>query len=211
MDALTLPPPRNDSLPTGVMVSIALHVVLVAYILFEFSRPQPLAPPVDLAGAIPISMEFFRPKPPEPPKVEPKPQTPKSVVTTTAPEPDVQVEEAPADPSPAPAPEPQETRSAAPGTPSYASIVAGILQRAKRYPREALREGLEGVVIAHFVVNRQGHVIGYRIEQSSRVRELDNEVVALLKRVRFPPIPDDGGDPERRSFSLPISFKIAEG
>ena len=211
MDALTLPPPRNESLSSGVLISIALHVVLAAYILFELSRPQPLAPPVNLA-AIPISMEFFKPKPPEPPKVvERKPQKPKAVVTTTAPEPDVQVQEAPDEPSPEPAPEPQPTQSAAPGTPSYASIVAGILQRAKRYPREALREGLEGVVAVHFVVNRQGHVIGYRIEQSSRVRELDSEVVALLKRVRFPPIPDDGGDPERRSFSLPISFKIAEG
>lgn len=198
----------RNPLSTGMVVSILVHVFGVAWILFELARPQPLVSPVDLANAVPISMEMF--KPPSPPKVEPKPQTPKEIVTTKAPDPDVQVEEAPVDPAPAePQPSPAQ---AAPGTPSYASLVAGIIQRNKRYPRDALRDGIEGVVGVYFVINRQGTVIGYRIEESSGQRILDDEIVRMLKRVRFPPIPqDDGGDPERREFSLPIRFRIAEG
>lgn len=200
--------PRPNSLPIGVAVSIGLHLLLGAYVLISFSRPQPLAPPMDLSKAIAISMEPFRPEPPpEPPKPKPKPQTPKDVVTTTAPEPDASVAAEPEDSTPPP---PQEASMGTPSAASYASIVAGILQRNKRYPKEALVNDIQGVVEAYFVINRQGHVIGYRIERASGERLLDQEVVRLLKYVKFPPIPADGGDPERREFSLPITFRIAD-
>lgn len=199
---------RNRSLTTGMAVSIGIHVLLAAYVMISFSHPQPLAPPVDLGKAIAISMEPFRPEPPpEPPKPKPKPQTPRDVVTTTAPEPDASVAAEPAEPSP---PAPQQPSMGTPTAPSYASIVAGILQRNKRYPKNALMNGIEGVVEAYFVINHQGHVIGYRIEKSSGERQLDQEVVRLLKFVKFPPIPDDGGNPERREFSLPITFRIQD-
>jgi periplasmic protein TonB len=198
--------PENKSLPIGLSVSIGLHVLLAAYLLVSFSHPQPLAPPADLSNAIAISMEPFRPKPPPKPPT-PKPKTPEEVVTTTAPEPDTVVAEKPEDSSP---PAPQEPATGTPSAASYASIVAGIIQRNKRYPREALLAETEGVVEAFFVVNRQGHVIGYRILKSSGQRVLDQEVVRLLRHVSFPPIPNDGGDPERREFSLPIAFRIRE-
>ena len=198
---------KISSLPTGVLASIALHLLAVLFLVVTFSHPQSLAPPVDLSKAISISMEPFRPKPPpKPPKQPPKPQTPKNIVTSTAPEPDVQVAPAPAEPSPPAEPEQQ---AAAPSAASYASIIAGILQRNKRYPRDALLSNLEGVVRAYFVINHQGHVIGYRIDERSGIDSLDQEVISLLRRVRFPPIPDDGGDPQRREFNLPIEFKIA--
>ncbi|HUS25103.1 MAG TPA: energy transducer TonB [Candidatus Binatia bacterium] len=204
---------RPDSLPTGVLVSIGIHVLVAVYIVVSFSNPQPLEPPVDLSKAIPISMEMFRPKPPppppEPPKVKPKPQTPKEVVRTTAPEAEVEVSEPPEEPTPPAEPE-QPTMSSQQAQASYASLVAGIIQRNKRYPRDALQDGDEGVVEAFFVVNHQGHVIAYRIEKSSGVSSLDQEIVRLLKRIAFPPIPDDGGDPQRREFRLPITFKIAQ-
>lgn len=204
MEAVAAP---RGSFPKGIAVSIGIHVLIAAFIVISFSNPQPLEAPSDLSLAIPISMEMFRPTPPpEPPKPVVEPETPKDVVTTTAPEPEVEIAEAPAEPSP-PSP-PQEPATGAPSAPSYASLVAGILQRNKRYPREALQGEIEGVVEAYFVVNRQGHVIAYRIEQGSGFPVLDREVVRLLKYVRFPPIPDDGGDPQRREFRLPIEFRI---
>jgi protein TonB len=196
---------RRPSIQIGLTASIVVHLLIVAWLAFNFRHPQDLAPPVDLSNAIAISMEPFRPKPPEPPKEKPKPQTPKDVVTTTAPEPDVSIATPPDTPSP---PAEQEPSAGNPAEATYAAMVAAALQRAKQYPREALQGQIQGVVVAYFVVNHQGHVIGYRIEESSGQFVLDREVVRLLKYVRFPEIPNDGGDPERREFKLPLTFKI---
>ena len=196
---------QNRSLPTGLAVSVALHALIIAFIAITFSHPQPLAPPSDLSNAIPISMEMYRPTPPPEPPKPVKPKTPKNVVTSEAPDAEMQASETPAEPSP-----PQQSQPAAPGTPSYASLVAGILQRNKRYPREALLNEQTGTVLTYFVINHQGHVIAYRIEQRSGVLLLDQEVLSLLKRVNFPPIPDDGGNPERREFTVPVVFNLSE-
>jgi protein TonB len=200
---------NRDSFPRGVAASVAIHLVAAAYVVISFSNPQALQPPSDLSKAIPISLEMFRPTPPpEPPKPIVEPEAPKDVVTTTAPEPEAEIEEAPAEPSEtAPPPEPSLGN---PSPPTYASLVAGILERSKRYPKDALHDGVEGVVDAYFVVNKQGHVIAYRIEKGSGSKDLDYEVVRLLKFVRFPPIPDDGGDPQRREFRFPITFNIKD-
>lgn len=199
----------RDSLSKGMLASIGIHVLVGAYIVISFSNPQPLAAPSDLSLAIPISLEMFRPTPPpEPPKPIVEPETPKDIVTTTAPEPEVEIAEAPEEPSPEPPTPPVEPSTGAPSTPTYAQLVAGILERNKHYPTEARRDETQGVVEAFFVVNRLGRVIGYRIERGSGSPVLDREVVRLLKVVRFPPFPDDGGDPERREFSLPITFKM---
>jgi protein TonB len=199
----------RDSLSKGMLASIGIHVLVGAYIVISFSNPQPLAPPSDLSLAIPISLEMFRPTPPpEPPKPIVEPETPKDIVTTTAPEPEVEIAEAPEEPSPEPPTPPVEPSTGAPSTPTYAQLVAGILERNKHYPREARASETQGVVAAFFVVNRLGRVIGYRIEQGSGFPILDQEVMRLLKTVRFPPFPDDGGDPDRREFSLPITFKM---
>lgn len=199
--------PRG-SFPKGVAASIGIHVLVAAYVLISFSSPQALVAPSDLSNVIPISLEMFRPTPPpEPPKPVVEPEAPKDVVTTTAPEPEAVIEEAPLEPSP-PSPPPAEPAIGNPSTPTYASLVAGILERNKRYPGQAVQRRIQGVVEAYFVVNRQGHVIGYRIEKGSGFPLLDEEVVRLFKRVKFPPIPDDGGDPQRREFRLPIVFRI---
>lgn len=198
--------PRG-SLSKGMAASIGVHLLIALYLVVTFSRAQPLGPPVDLSTAIPISLEMFHPTPPPP--EPPKPQTPKEVVTTTAPEPEAQIEEAPVEPSPpAPPTPPEEPTSAAPSAPTYASLVAGIIERNKHYPREALESRTQGVVDAFFVLNHQGHVIAYRIEKGSGFPVLDREIVRLLKSVSFPPIPDDGGDPQRREFRLPIEFRM---
>lgn len=200
----------RGSFPRGVAASIGIHLLIVAYIVISFSHPQPLQAPSDLSNAIPISLEMFRPTPPpEPPRPEVEPEAPRDVVTTTAPEPEAVIEEAPAEPSPPTPPSPPaEPSVGTPSPPTYASIVAGILERNKHYPTQAWQSGITGVVEAFFVVNHQGHVIGYRIEKGSGQAILDQEVVRLLKHVKFPPIPDDGGDPQRREFRLPIVFRI---
>jgi len=199
----------RDSLSKGMLASIGIHVVAGAYIVISFSNPQPLAPPSDLSLAIPISLEMFRPTPPpEPPKPIVEPETPKDIVTTTAPEPEVEIAEAPEEPSPEPPTPPVEPSTGAPSTPTYAQLVAGILERGKHYPTEARRDLIQGVVVAFFVINRAGRVIAYRIEEGSGFSVLDREVVRLLKFVRFPAFPDDGGDMDRREFKLPITFRM---
>lgn len=198
----------RGSFPRGVAASIGIHVLVAAYVMISFSKPQALEAPSDLSKAIPISLEMFRPTPPpEPPKPVVEPEAPRDVVTTTAPEPEAVIEEAPME-QPSPPSPPAEPAIGNPSTPTYASLVAGILERNKHYPTQAWRSGIQGVVEAFFVVNRQGRVIGYRIETGSGFPILDEEVVRLFRRVKFPPIPDDGGDPQRREFRLPITFRI---
>src|ERR1700752_1197003 len=61
-----------------------------------------------------------------------------------------------------PAPAVALSHALPPGPASSGSLVAGILQRSKRYPRSSLVNGEEGTARLYFVVNAQGHVIAYR-------------------------------------------------
>ena len=74
--------------------------------------------------------------------------------------------------------------------PSFEGLLAAQLDRYKRYPRAAQIRGQEGVAWLRFTMDRQGHVLAYRIERSSGHDVLDQEVLALIQRAQpLPPIP----------------------
>jgi len=77
------------------------------------------------------------------------------------------------------------------------------LNRFKRVPDAARgRRGRWEVVVA-FTLDRTGQVVDAQIAKASGVPVLDEEALALIRRVRFPPPPG-----ETLAFRLPISFGV---
>jgi protein TonB len=177
----------------GVASSIVMHLAIGLFIVYVLTyQPPPIRitefPP--MMQAVPVIME------PQPRPV-PKPKDKPALENAEEPLP----EEMP--------PLPQDVEIAP--SPGYLALVNGILEAHTRYPKRARERGDEGVVVLWFVIDRNGQVINYRIEQSSGSTILDGEVVRLIKRVgNFPMLPHDLS----RDFveiTMPIRFELRDG
>lgn len=72
------------------------------------------------------------------------------------------------------------------------------------YPKEAVRNGWEGTVVADLSVNKKGRVSACRIVKSSGYTVLDRTTCNLLfRRAKFTPATDDNGDPTEDTFRTP--------
>jgi periplasmic protein TonB len=108
-----------------------------------------------------------------------------------------------AEPAPSSAPAEGDKAARARAEANWQSDVMRQLNRYKRVPDAArLRRGRWEVVVA-FTLDRAGQIVDAHIGRSSGVAMLDQEALALVRRVRFPPPPGD-----TLSFSLPISFEV---
>jgi protein TonB len=89
---------------------------------------------------------------------------------------------------------------------SWNSQIAALLKRNLRYPPKAASRGEKGVVQISFSLDRQGRVIDSRVVHSSGVAMLDEEALALVRRVQpFPPPPPQVQG-ERVEKMAPIRF-----
>jgi protein TonB len=92
--------------------------------------------------------------------------------------------------------------------PTWKSKVETLLERSKRYPGISQARQEEGVVHVSFVIDRNGHLLGSRIEKSSGFEALDGEALALLTRAQpFPSLPAEISGAHAR-LSVPIRFKL---
>jgi len=199
--------------PLAIEVSIALHVVVVLVLLGIWRihgrgmTLPPVSTPFEHAIAISLSPQ---PKPQPKPKVTPptphipKPQPP--TVETSATQAVEQTPPPAQKPSKPEMPQQQEQPQEQ-ASPDYASVVEGILNEYKRYPKQAVLDGTEGEVTVYFVINSQGTVLGYNILKSSGSDVLDHEVNRLIHSVRFPPFPPGDKSP-RHEFTEVIEFKL---
>ena len=90
---------------------------------------------------------------------------------------------------------------------SNKEAVIAAIQRACRYPAEALRNKVQGVVLVGFTVNQQGEVREVRVEQGVNT-DLDEATVAAVKMLpKFRP-GMQGGQPVAVHYSLPIRWAI---
>lgn len=199
--------------PQSVGISIGLHALVAVLVIAVVNyHPAPIRlPPVDseLAHAIAVTLApLHRPPQPKPqvkptPQPKPKPQPP-AIESQAA----QAVEQTPP-PAQKPSPPtlPQEQQPAPQQQATYEEIAEAILAANKRYPREALLNGTEGSVVLSYIVNKQGTVLAYTIEQSSGSPVLDDEVKRLIRSVRFPPFP--AGDTEtRKNLEVTIEFTL---
>lgn len=91
---------------------------------------------------------------------------------------------------------------------AYLAHVIQKLNRHKKYPAAAKAERLGGVVTVSFTVNRQGQVTVSRMSRSSGHHALDQEAMALLKRVSpFKPIPEAMHQTSLR-LTVPVRFSV---
>jgi protein TonB len=81
------------------------------------------------------------------------------------------------------------------------------LERNKRIPESARRRRGEWRTVVEFTLDRAGKVVSSKIRQSSGVPALDDEALALLKRVTFPPAPGELPG-ETFEYTLPITAKV---
>ena len=90
----------------------------------------------------------------------------------------------------------------------YKSLLYAWLEKHKEYPRRARLRRQEGTAILHFVIDRGGRVLEYRIERSSGYKLLDTEVAAMIERASpLPEVPDEGSE-ERFVFVIPVTFNL---
>lgn len=89
---------------------------------------------------------------------------------------------------------------------NYKGKVVAKLRRAKRYPREARRQNLEGTVHVAFTIAANGSVSGIRITRSSGHPVLDQAAVEMVQRAA--PMPKFPSDIRAGSMNLqaPVRF-----
>ncbi len=93
---------------------------------------------------------------------------------------------------------------------SYRDILSARLERAKIYPRTAMRRRIEGIVVVKMVLAANGSLRSVQIFDTSGYAVLDDAALALVRRVApFPPPPASliQGDGDV-SFTARISYQL---
>lgn len=88
------------------------------------------------------------------------------------------------------------------GQENYGRRVAGHVDRFKRYPAQAERAGIKGVVRVSIAIDAGGRLASARVAGSSGHQVLDAEALATLRRAAPYPRPPEGTAPVRFTFTL---------
>lgn len=86
------------------------------------------------------------------------------------------------------------------------AVVAAI-QRACRYPADALRNRVQGTVLVGFTVNPQGEVRDIRVEKGLSP-DLDEATVAAVKTLPLFRPGQQGGQPVAVRYTVPIRWAV---
>jgi protein TonB len=140
----------------------------------EVTPPTPEPPKL-----VPEQAEVVLPKPEPPPKPEPEPPPP----TPTA---------------------PQVARTPPPSVVRWQSQLRAHIERFKRYPQAARREG--GIATVAFAIDHEGHLLRSNVVQSSGSAALDQETLAMLVRAQPMPRPPDQLADDDLTFTIPVRF-----
>ena len=198
----------------GITVVVLLHVLIVYALVTGLARTvvEVVKGPIDVK----VIEEIIK-KPPPPPEVLPPPPKVAAPPPPFIPPPEVNIappptpapaitavtQEAPPAPhapaiqkvpeTPAPAP---AVRSARVVCPNYLQVMSSI-----SYPREALKEGLEGEVVIEFTVTASGQVKDTVIKSSSN-RVFNRASMAVVSELKCQ------GQGQDIRAQAPISFKL---
>ena len=91
-------------------------------------------------------------------------------------------------------------------TADYAAVLQAWLEKHKEYPRRARRRRQEGAALLYFVMDREGHVLDYRIQESSGFRLLDREVERMIERAQPLPRMPEEMQQARLELVVPVQF-----
>ena len=211
-----------------IIVSVLLHVGAIVWL----AVPEPAATQPEELGIL-VSMTPPEPEPVEEPAAEPEPApapTPEPSTEVAEPEPapveEVQaVEPAVADAIPMheevqprvsaePAPESERTHEqAAPVADpvvaqTYEQQLVAWLGKHKRYPKLALRRGIEGECVVRLVIDREGRVLVSGIDTGSGNDMLDKEALAMVGRAAPFPSPPAEVPGYQLEYAIPVVFSL---
>lgn len=107
----------------------------------------------------------------------------------------------------APAPQPVPTAPPPPAAPAYAEVdqPIAVVRPAPRYPQEALRRNIGGIVRVQAVVSPDGSVERLELASSSGNRHLDRAALEAVRRWRFTPAVRNG-QPVSATVIVPLEF-----
>lgn len=88
----------------------------------------------------------------------------------------------------------------------YTARLLAWLARHKNYPREARRQGVEGTAMLYLLVDGDGSVVTYRLQESSRSDLLDTAVLAMVDRAQPLPRPPKALEQEELALVIPVQF-----
>jgi protein TonB len=189
MDFALDPPQYGRRLP-GFVAVVALHVVIGYALVTGLARKvvEAIKPPLEARMIDEIKQPPPDQPPPPPPKLAappppfiPPPEINIQVPVTAPPPAITTVTTAPPPPGPPPvarAPQPAPM-------PLVRKEYKAAYRVAPQFPREALRRGTTGVVVAHVVVAPSGAVTEVRIVSANPPRVFDREVIRALSQWRF--------------------------
>jgi protein TonB len=91
----------------------------------------------------------------------------------------------------------------------YQGIIRSMIDKRKEYPYQARRQEQEGKVEVHFVLSRQGLLVGEpSLNRKSRYERLNVSALAAVKSASpYPPFPPEI-PAEELSFSVTLSFSL---
>lgn len=187
--------PRSSSRRlTGVVITVALHIVLIYALIHGLARKivEIVAPPLETK----IIEEVKPPQPEKPPPPPPKLETPPPPFIPP-PEINIQVpvQQAPTitvvSPTPPPAPV-AIVPTPAPAQVRTAPVVLAASCEKPEYPSASRRANETGTVLLSFLIEVNGKVIESKVEGSSGYRRLDEAARAGLELCKFRPATVNG-------------------
>ncbi len=122
----------------------------------------------------------------------PPPPSPRAPTATTAP-----IQSAP--------PKPRVSQAA---IDSYHGTLLGHRNHFKRHPGAARSRRQEGLSYVRFTMDRTGHILSARLEESCGHKLLDEESLALLRRAEPLPIPPTDVRGTRIEMIVPVEFSL---
>ena len=211
--------------PTGLLITVGLHVVVVIALLSHHPTRQKLAQVAPLVVKL-ITPAVPQPAPPPPPAlrtpprltapVQPRLELPQVVlapVEPTRPAPPAP-SITPSAPAPTPAPAPtaspsvSESRTSAPVEITPPVFNADYLENpSPAYPSTSRRAGEQGKVILRVLVNAVGRADEIQLRTSSGFVRLDEAARATVLRWKFVPA-RRGSEPIAAWVLIPISFRL---
>jgi TonB family protein len=103
---------------------------------------------------------------------------------------------------------PLEASFAQEGASNWASEARSHIAKKQRYPKKALRAGLQGTVVVAITVTNSGDIAGFYIKKSSNHAILDKEVVTLLARAApLPPLPEGLASEQ---LVIPLTYRFTD-
>ncbi|MEM0897700.1 MAG: energy transducer TonB [Verrucomicrobiota bacterium] len=205
----------RSHMPT-LMAASAESVIDIEFLTDAPPEPEPEPKPEPESEPEPAK-EDPPPEPEEPTPAEvlplptPEPELEKKVEVTPPlkkepPKPATRKENQPPPPKPKSAP---AKRASPPTAPRGLATKVSIARRSTpAYPRNALRNRIQGTVYVLITVNSSGRAASVSISRSSGNRDLDNAALSAARRTRFNPARNDGGTPMVSRTIIPFPFVI---